>query len=543
MLFQLLNCCNHVVFSKKEGYQMKNKRFLAISTAVAISISALAAPASAAPAGFQDAAHKGLQESLDQYAEVYDAGVGSYEEAMKGVNATLDVSLEDSGKAFLGLVAPMDLSWLNGATLSMDATIADFSEAAKMDLLINGATILSMLFQMDIDTMDMLVQVPQISPTYLKGNYTQIMETALAEDPAAAEEIPFTPEMYNFMMKSLFSFLQNPLSSEAITGIMDRYASMVLDSFEDLGAEEAVVTAGDITENATMVTGKLTEIAAYNIVTDVLKTAKDDADIKDILLSYGGDNAEESYAEFVAAIDKLLNDLAEEAPDPESEEYVICRLYVNDDDEVIGSQSAITSYGEEEVFMSCFVPSADNQSALHLEVGESDFILDGKGEITDGLLSGNYLLCAGDEPIANIEVINYDAAAAEEGSFIGTYRITLASDDEEMAFFSAFGLTVNVNTSNVYGGTIALTLDSNGAPLATVTMTAGYGDGAEVLDIASAEPALDMIDGEAMAEYMSSIDIGAIIQSLLDAGVPEDFINGILGMMMGEEAYAGDDAA
>ena len=187
--------------------------------------------------------------------------------------------------------------------------------------------------------------------------------------------------------------------------------------------------------------------------------------------------------------------------------------------------------------------AVDNQSALHLEVGESDFILDGKGEITDGLLSGNYLLCAGDEPIANIEVINYDAAAAEEGSFIGTYRITLASDDEEMAFFSAFGLTVNVNTSNVYGGTIALTLDSNGAPLATVTMTAGYGDGAEVLDIASAEPALDMIDGEAMAEYMSSIDIGAIIQSLLDAGVPEDFINGILGMMMGEEAYAGDDAA
>lgn len=526
---------------------MKKNRFLAICTAVAVSIGAFAGAANAAPATYQEGAGALLQDNLDQYAKMYDKGVAAYPEATKGVNVTLDASLNESGRALAGMFSPVDLSWFQNAGISMDAAIIDFIEAGKINLLINDYTILSMLFQMDVETMNMLVQIPQLSSTYLKGNYNDIMAEAVAEAPT---EIPISPEAYQAIMKAAFAFMKDPIPSEVVTDILDRYISKAIDAFEDGGAVEDTVTIEGVSEDATMVTGAINGVEFYALLQDLLKTAKEDTDIKDILIDYGGEEGEKAYAELLNSIDEQLAKLDEtQTSEDDANEYLVNRLWINADNKLIGCQVSASSNSteaeDEEIFFTFCAPSSEDASAFYLDITDL-FTISGSGTTADGLLSGSYGVSMDGEALVNIEVTDYDTLGAEEGNISGNYRISIAdSGNEDMAFFASFGLNVALDYSSTEGGSITLSLDSSGSPLATISLSNSMGQNAdvEVIDYDAAEPAVDMNDEAGMGEYAAGIDIMSILQAVTDAGVPDDVISGIFGMLGGEPGYADDDAA
>ena len=61
-------------------------------------------------------------------------------EEVKG-NAEIKVSLEDGGKAILGMLSPVDISWLADASISGNVSMSDKSMTEFMDVNVNGTKI------------------------------------------------------------------------------------------------------------------------------------------------------------------------------------------------------------------------------------------------------------------------------------------------------------------------------------------------------------------------------------------------------------------
>ena len=74
---------------------------------------------------------------------------------------------------------------------------------------------------------------------------------------------------------------------------------------------------------------------------------------------------------------------------------------------------------------------------------------------------------------------------------------------------------------------IDLSVTSSGAPLATLSMTSGYGEGAETTDLSSLGETLSMDSEEDMMAYLQGMDWSSLLDNARAAGIPEELVTQI----------------
>ena len=101
-------------------------------------------------------------------------------EEVKG-NAEIKVSLEDGGKAILGMLSPVDISWLADASISGNVSMSDKSMTEFMDVNVNGTKICTIEYYFDTENSEIYMRIPELSDGYIKMNMEQMTQEAVEE--------------------------------------------------------------------------------------------------------------------------------------------------------------------------------------------------------------------------------------------------------------------------------------------------------------------------------------------------------------------------
>jgi hypothetical protein len=291
--------------------------------------------------------------------------------------------------------------------------------------------------------------------------------------------------------------------------------------------------------------GTITDADAIPLIKEILTEAKEDEIIKSLFAQWTEDTEEELYEEFQEEIDELLENAEKETADgieDETEEsYSLqSRIWVDDSGAAVGRDiSIVDSYGSYITLSSKAPKDGDNCGyQLCLDSDGTSVSLEGSGVLDGTLLSGNYELSVSGQSMINVEVADYDTEAAKDGNICGNYTLSLlpgiTDDEDTYAALSGFSVILTLKDEG-NSGLIGLNLAASGVSIGTISMEAVTQDTElEIPDFAGFSDVYDFNNEEEMNAYTATISLDVVVQNLLDAGMPETFIQEMINAAGGE---------
>lgn len=486
-----------------------------------------------------------LAEDWDQSLETSLTQSGSL-----ASNAVMDLNLtvDEAGRSMLGMLTGMDLSWLQDVALHMNASVADSKEAVMLSALVNDSTICSMYAMMDYLAGMEYIQIPEMSPAYLKASLEE----------AGAEAV-------SGYMTAISDILEDPkavLPEGAVLGeILDRYGMIVIDHMQEGASVEETISIDGIGEDCTLLEGQIFQEEMTTIAREILTTAQTDEQIKEILTKCTEINPESGdlnaqFQEFLANTLADLDGAAEETAEDAANEYLASRIWINSDNRIVGREIALCEGVDSQVSLTWKNPQNGDTSGFLLSMYSegSELALTGNGQSADGVLNGTYSLVADGAVMMDISVENYNSNANGEGYPAGTFTMTFPSGESEEEYnpLSAFSLVADLSSDSADQSVdLKLSVLSSGASLCSLTLhVAASGDGVEAVAEEDMGTVYDLTSEEDMSAYEAEMNFDTIRANAENAGVPAEVIDMIAESMSeteGEvevlEDVPADDAA
>ena len=520
--------------------------------AAALLTAAVMVTAGTTTAWAESAYQEAEQSVLDSYvASMTERWGAQMENNSQAANVILDLKLEDTTKYLLNLLTAMDFSWLDNIALSVNTAVNESSEGIDMNLQLNGSQILQLLEQVDFSNAEIYMKVPELLagsnkvPMEITGDVTTADGTTQAVSPQEAQSL-----LSDMLEMDVTSFLPDAATMEEL---INRYKDIILAGMEDEteASEQELVIEG-VSESCTLYEGRIYEANFYNTAEEVLNTAREDEQLKAVVEKFGEvGQIPDIYAQFQSAIDSGLASLAEDAAeDAGAEVYFFSRLWLDAEGNVAGRQFGMSDDTTTIELFSWYSVQQEDKTALSVEFsdGEQEFLLSGSGAVAaDGSLDGNYRLTFDGEPMLNIAVADY---VESDTDFVGSYTLSLdsaMSDQETYTALGAYQLALNIKSSTADKDMIMeLSLLQNEVSLGSLTLTAVYGENAEVPELGELEPVYDLNVEEDGAAFAEGLDWSPLLQKLMDAGMPEELVQYVDAMIVsalyGEETTAEDGA-
>lgn len=522
------------------------KKSAAILTAAALTVTTGAATVLAAES-YQDAEKKALSSLVQEISESYQTTLEQYDTTSQGATANITLRLDDAGRSLLGLMVPLDISWLNDMNMAFDAAIIDGIEGIDGGLYLNGTQLCT--FQMYVDMTNQMAYycIPELSPSYLKVSIdtseTYAQATEDMEEELAAE-IQATMEINEFYTKLSQKLIEDPKSilpeASVVSGLLDTYGNKVIANMIEGASGEETLSVEGISQNCMTYEGQIGEKEAQAMAQDILTAAKEDADLKALIETWAVTaDGENPYEEFQKAVEESLSEL-EEITEASDDTYFVSKIWVNEEDTIVGRQLSLYNGLENSTpLLTWQAPSDGDKNGLLLEINDGQEVISlfGSGETTDGKANGTYHFAINSQTVADIVMTDYDAAAMEEGYFNGTYTITPSKELASMTTengeaapnpLANFGLVLRgEGDASSETDLVELTITSAGASLGSIQITAGLGDNIEIPDLSTMEQAYDMNNEADMEAYAAEMDFSSIMDKCIEAGVPEELVNAL----------------
>lgn len=512
----------------------RGRNILKKAAAVAMSSSMILAGGSNvwAAGSYQETARASLQTLTESVAGAIDGYAQDVNRSLQGSKGTLTLKVEDTGKAIIGsMLGQEDLTWLQDLKMDMDISVKDGIEAIDSTILLNGEKICDLNIYQDMAEMTQYIQVPEISDAYIAVKTADEMN-------GESQEIMQT---YMNVLSDLGSALPD---AETTRTLLDRYGTLVIDSVEEGSTVEENVSVEGIGENCTVYEGKITGAAARTMLENILASAKDDAEIKGLFDRWteNGYSSEDQYTAYQSAVEKLLEDMkSAETDGSESTEDFSEKVWVNSENKIVGREIGIVDGADYEPIFTLKTPSQDGKTALLLEVGADDshLTLTGSGASADGLLNGDYIFAVDGTETLDIKVENLELKPEKPGYYNGTFTVSFPESTSEDSgdaavsnMLNGFSAVINMNSdASAETSTLDLSLVTSGVSLGTLSLTGGYGQGAEIPDLKSLGSVYTADDQEAMTEYLTNADWTVLTENLKKAGVPQELADGLLMTM------------
>ena len=524
---------------------MKNRKITAIILASLMGISAVPATAWAADSYKETekaAFAKAIQEMGADYAQdLAQIGDG----AVKG-NAEIKLSLDDGGKAILGMLTPVDISWLEDASMDTKVNLNEGTMIETMDVKVNGTKICTIEYYFDTENSEVYMRIPELNEGYIKMNMEQMTQEAEAEMEEEGMDSSFSTSMdLADAMNSYFSTLDNLPEADALTSILTRYSDIIFDNVtdgENPGTQSSA--AGDVSQELTVLEGHVTQAEAQPMFQQILDTAKTDEELKGLIESWteAMNDPEYSYDTFLQAIEDLEKDLDGEIDESDTSGFVL-RAWVDDNGEVVGRE-VLADDGEQEESLFRYLCTTDgDQRGFSFTMGsdEDSVGLYGSGTLSGDVLSGTYTFTSGGEDAVVIEVADYDTKAVENGIWKGTYTISGAPiEDEDGNSYDPFGgmqLIFTTDGKDENNMEWNLTLAANGVSLGALSITGGNeGEDLEAVDFASLTDVYDFSNDADVEKFGEDVNMDTITANLTSAGMPDGWLESVMEAASGSGA-------
>lgn len=524
---------------------MKNRKITAIILASLMGISAVPATAWAADSYKETekaAFAKAIQEMGADYAQdLAQIGDG----AVKG-NAEIKLSLDDGGKAILGMLTPVDISWLEDASMDTKVNLNEGTMIETMDVKVNGTKICTIEYYFDTENSEVYMRIPELNEGYIKMNMEQMTQEAESEMEEEGMDSSFSASIdMTDAMNSYFSTLDNLPEADALTSILTRYSDIIFDNVtdgENPGTQSSA--AGDVSQELTVLEGHVTQAEAQPMFQQILDTAKTDEELKGLIESWteAMNDPEYSYDTFLQAIEDLEKDLDGEIDESDTSGFVL-RAWVDDNGEVVGRE-VLADDGEQEESLFRYLCTTDgDQRGFSFTMGsdEDSVGLYGSGTLSGDVLSGTYTFTSGGEDAAVIEVADYDTKAVENGIWKGTYTISGAPiEDEDGNSYDPFGgmqLIFTTDGKDENNMEWNLTLAANGVSLGALSITGGNeGEDLEAVDFASLTDVYDFSNDADVEKFGEDVNMHTITANLTSAGMPDGWLESVMEAASGSGA-------
>lgn len=524
---------------------MKNRKITAIILASLMGISAVPATAWAADSYKETekaAFAKAIQEMGADYAQdLAQIGDG----AVKG-NAEIKLSLDDGGKAILGMLTPVDISWLEDASMDTKVNLNEGTMIETMDVKVNGTKICTIEYYFDTENSEVYMRIPELNEGYIKMNMEQMTQEAEAEMEEEGMDSSFSTSMDLVdAMNSYFSTLDNLPEADALTSILTRYSDIIFDNVtdgENPGTQSSA--AGDVSQELTVLEGHVTQAEAQPMFQQILDTAKTDEELKGLIESWteAMNDPEYSYDTFLQAIEDLEKDLDGEIDESDTSGFVL-RAWVDDNGEVVGREVLADDGEQEESLFSYLCTTDGDQRGFSFTMGsdEDSVGLYGSGTLSGDVLSGTYTFTSGGEDAVVIEVADYDTKAVENGIWKGTYTISGAPiEDEDGNSYDPFGgmqLIFTTDGKDENNMEWNLTLAANGVSLGALSITGGNeGEDLEAVDFASLTDVYDFSNDADVEKFGEDVNMDTITANLTSAGMPDGWLESVMEAASGSGA-------
>ena len=514
---------------------MKRKKITAILLASLMGISAVPATTWAADS-YKETEKAAFAKIIEEFGTDYAKSLSEMDtEEVKG-NAEIKVSLEDGGKAILGMLSPVDISWLADASISGNVSMSDKSMTEFMDVNVNGTKICTIEYYFDTENSEIYMRIPELSDGYIKMNMEQMTQEAVEEADQELDSSFTTSLDLADSMNSYFSTLENLPEADLLTSILTRYTDIIFDNVADAenpGAQEAV--AGDVSQELSVLEGHVTQAEALPMFQQILDTAKSDEELKGLIETWteAMNDPDYTYETFLEAIEDMEKDLDTEADETDESGFIL-RAWVDSDGEVVGRQFLLNDEQEEELFGYLCTADGDKRGfSMQLGSGDDKVAIEGSGELKGDLLSGTYTISSGEADAAVIDVTDYDTKAVQDGIWKGTYTISGAPvEDEDGNSYDPFGgmqLIFTADGADEDSIDWNLAIAAGGATLGSVSLTGGNGGEAlAAVDVASLTDVYDFSNDDEIEAYTASMNMDAITENLTSAGMPEGWLDDVI---------------
>ena len=514
---------------------MKRKKITAILLASLMGISAVPATTWAADS-YKETEKAAFAKMIKEFGADYAKSLSEMDtEEVKG-NAEIKVSLEDGGKAILGMLSPVDISWLADASISGNVSMSDKSMTEFMDVNVNGTKICTIEYYFDTENSEIYMRIPELSDGYIKMNMEQMTQEAVEEADQELDSSFTTSLDLADSMNSYFSTLENLPEADLVTSILTRYTDIIFDNVADAenpGAQEAV--AGDVSQELSVLEGHVTQAEALPMFQQILDTAKSDEELKGLIETWteAMNDPDYTYETFLEAIEDMEKDLDTEADETDESGFIL-RAWVDSDGEVVGRQFLLNDEQEEELFGYLCTADGDKRGfSMQLGSGDDKVAIEGSGELKGDLLSGTYTISSGEADAAVIDVTDYDTKAVQDGIWKGTYTISGAPvEDEDGNSYDPFGgmqLIFTADGADEDSIDWNLAIAAGGATLGSVSLTGGNGGEAlAAVDVASLTDVYDFSNDDEIEAYTASMNMDAITENLTSAGMPEGWLDDVI---------------
>ena len=515
---------------------MKRKKITAILLASFMGISTMPATAWAADS-YKETEKAAVAKAIQEFGADYAESLSQMNtEEVKG-NAEMKISLDDGGKAILGMLSPVDISWLSDASISADVGLTYKVMTEAMDLNVNGTKICTIEYYMDMENSEIYMKIPELSDGYIKMNMDQMTQEAVEEaDQEMDSSFSASMDMAD-AMNSYFSTLENLPEADVLTSILTRYTDIIFDNVADAenpGTQEAV--AGDVSQELTVLEGQVTQSEALPMFQQILDTAKTDEELKGLIETWtaAANDPDYTYETFLEAIDDMEEELDVEADETDQSGFVL-RAWVDADGEVVGRQFLANDGQQEEELLGYLCTTDGEKKGLSFQFGSGDdtFALEGSGEMSGDLLNGSYTLSSGGTEAAVIDVVGYDTKAMADGIWKGTYTISGAPvEDEDGNSYDSFGgmqLIFTADGADKDSMEWNLALAASGTTLGSISLAGGNGGEAlAAVDFASLTDVYDFSNDDDIEAYTASMNMDALTENLTSAGMPEGWLDDVL---------------
>lgn len=503
----------------------------AVVTAMGASLVVSGSSTVFAAGSYQEAEKTALANVVSELPGAWDDYLENYQKSCEGTKGTFTLTVEDTGRALAGaLMGGTDVSWLQSITFDSDITIKDGVEAIVSGLLLNDTKLCDLNFYMDLANMVEYIQIPELSDGYISAP----IESTVTTSEGVAENSQEIMSTYMNALSDLSSALPD---SETLGTLLDRYGNIIIDHIEEGSSVEESVSVDGISEDCTAYEGTVSEKAVTAMAEGILTAAKDDAEIKGLFEQWAGaSNGEDQYQQFEDAVADMLDSIGSADGEVSEDPVFSSKVWVNADNKIVGREFAVIDGAETTPVFTWKAPSDGDTSALLLEITaeDSSLTLTGSGTTSDGLLNGDYIFAIDGTEAADINVENLETKPEKAGYYNGTLNVTFpvaeadaANTDGESEAASnplaGFGLVINLKSdASTDSSSIGLTVTTSGAPIATLTISGGYGDGVDIPDLTSLDKTYDGSDDAAMTEYVANINWDTFLANIKAAGVPDE---------------------
>lgn len=234
-----------------------------------------------------------LNEDIDKFSDDFSGNYGrlSDPEEFNG-DGSIAITISDKGRDLIESFSGEKLPDLESATIKFKNAVKGNKAYISADAKINGSE--SITANAVVDDGSVYIQSDLLDDNYY--------------------EVPVSDSSAKNALKSIGEISDILPDKGTVNKLTKKYGKIATSHFENVEKSKEKVEFGDLKKDAVKLSAKLDKDLAYDVASDLLKTAKNDEDVKKIITKIAGsdligEDGDDTVDEYEKAIDEALGKL------------------------------------------------------------------------------------------------------------------------------------------------------------------------------------------------------------------------------------------